>query len=128
MASIIWPREKFFYTGARDQPMPAMISLVGPARILFYGPYLTLPRGNWTARSTVVVGDNKAGNGLRIDVCIAGNVVAMGDAVLPAEGAFAVDLPFEVEDATTAIEIRFASTEGAIDGWFDLEQVELIRA
>jgi hypothetical protein len=44
-----WSRDLFSYGDRPDETCPELIDVTGRARILVFGPYLTLPAGRWRA-------------------------------------------------------------------------------
>ncbi len=102
------------------------LDLLGPARILTFGPYFHLPVGSWMLEIVFSVVDNESGNGLMIDVfASAGRLLAAAKGDLPKGGTFKMQLPFTIEDAAWTIEIRTFILTGAIEGRFELISIEL---
>lgn len=44
---IVWPVGVFLYGDRPDEPAPPVVSIIGPARTLIYGPYFHLPPGEY---------------------------------------------------------------------------------
>jgi hypothetical protein len=103
------------------------VEMLGPARILVYGPYLHLCTGEWELEVTCHVSQNHSGNSMLFEVVAGDTVVAMARGELPAEGGFLLSQRFSVVDAHTPIEIRFAMLTGAIEGVFQPASLILRR-
>ena len=121
-----WAPTGFLTTEPAGAPYSGPIELVGPARMLIYGPYLHLPLGRWTATIQIEVGDNQSGNVLVVDV-FGGVERQMIKANLPAQGRFEFTMPIVVNDLNAPVEIRFVIAQGAIGGWFNLLGVTVAR-
>ncbi len=121
-----WPREVFLDSADQGNPLCRTLDLTGPARLLFYGPFLHLPRGSWFATATFEVRNNLSGNFLKIDLYYEG-VIGEWECEMPRDGIYKFDLQFEVFEPRFPIQIRFYIKEGAIEGLFDLKHVELRR-
>jgi hypothetical protein len=126
LTTATWPRELFLSADQPGVPLSGPIDMTGPARYLVYGPYMHVARGQWIATLRFAIADNRSGNALVLDV-YCGEVLCVGRVDLPESGIYTVDLPFEIEEPRLALEVRVAMDRGAIEGWFDLRQVELNR-
>jgi hypothetical protein len=122
--SVYWPAGLFLKADSGGAYCDGRMPLVGRARHLFHGPYMHLPRGPWTAKAELLIGENFSGNGIIADIWV-GHAIAIGHAKLPIQGHFTFELPFVVEDPRSPIELRIAITEGAIEGWLELRGVSL---
>lgn len=105
------------------------VNLLGPARVLFYGPYAGLPKGRWTAKVTFSVFNNFSGNEIILDISqnYAQNILVKGTSKLPVSGTYTCDLSFNVTDPHLPIEIRLLTTQGAIEGEIEFIGVALER-
>ena len=103
------------------------VEMLGPARILVYGPYLHLCTGDWELETTCHISDNASGNSMLFEIVAGDTVVAMARGELPAEGGFRLSQRFSVVDAHSPIEIRFAMLTGAIEGVFQPVSIILRR-
>ena len=103
------------------RPISGPLDLLGPARILTFGPYLHFPVGAWIVEVVFAVVDNDSGNTLMIDVySSSGQLLAVAKGELPKGGTFKMRLPFVVEDTGWMIELRTYILSGAIEGRFEL--------
>ncbi len=124
---IHWPREVFMNSDEQGALVNAPIYLTGRARLLLYGPFLHLPRGTWIAEISFEVRENFSGNVLKVDIYHDG-IIGEWKFSLPDKGSFTFELPLKVFEPRHPIQIRFYLMEGAIEGTFDLKQVNLRRA
>lgn len=124
--AVRWPPHLFFSADTPGQPLAPKSSLLGPARILAYGPYLHLPPGEWVANVEFRIGDNFSGNSLFAEVVV-GDVLRAAATKLPSQGEFQFEMPLSVAEPRTPIELRLTIKEGAIEGWIDLGMVTLTR-
>ncbi|MBD9573533.1 hypothetical protein [Ensifer sp. ENS08] len=122
-----WPAELFINGTPPHDHLKEPFKLVGPARFLFFGPYLTLPVGTWRATVSFSIVDNDAGGRVTFDIHSADKILAEGDCDLPVFGSFATNLTFEVVDPTQMIEIRAILRTGMLGGRFELLGVSLER-
>jgi hypothetical protein len=122
-----WPRETFCTADQGGLPSSGPLDLTGRARVIFYGPYLNLPPGRWTATATFEVSDNETGNTLSMEISAGGVFLAKGQCELPPSGEYVCNIAFELEDPRAAIEVYFGITKGAIEGRLDVKGVEMRR-
>jgi hypothetical protein len=112
---IVWPMELF--TRLDGRPARAPVELTGPARALFWGPYMHLPAGDWTARVEFEIDGALSGVEAMTDV-IVNEVVNEKTFEMPAKGIFAYDLSFHVANPHLPVEIRLFTKRSAIEGVF----------
>lgn len=127
-----WPRGLFFgtdRTGALTHTrVTEVIELVGPARLLCYGPYLHLPPGEWILNTSFEVSGNYSGNELLLEVIAGHEVLIHRPALLPIQGRFSFEIPFSVEEPREPIVLRVWMRQGAIEGTFALLSVNVHRS
>ena len=109
------------------RPVSGPLDLLGPARILTFGPYLHFPVGSWIVQVVFAVVDNDSGNSLMVDVyASSGKILAVTKGELPRGGTFKMQLPFVVEETGCMIELRTFILSGAIEGRFELISVDFM--
>ena len=113
--AIDWPLELFYRQDGRSSREP--FDLTGPARVLFFGPYMFLPAGDWTVRVEFEIVDAVSGVEVMTDVYI-NEVVTEKTFEMPATGIFAYTLSFYVEDPRQSVQIRLFTRKSAIEGVF----------
>ncbi len=123
---IVWRRE-LFILHADDFARPTgIIDLAGPPRTLVYGPYIHLLPGRWSARVTLGVSPDAAGNAFLVDAFA--DTRQLGHAVLVPEkgGVYAADIDFSLEQPSAkGLEIRVLVTNQNARGRLALGQVVL---
>ena len=123
LTTVEWPASIFSSGDAIGDYVGGPNDLVGPARILVYGPYMHLPRGDWSAYIELEVSENESGNRLKVDVVCGPFISASVIADMPSEGRYRLDIPFEVIEPLQPVELRFQIESGAIEGRFLLTKV-----
>jgi hypothetical protein len=125
---IVWPVEIFFsqtekkaVSGVRPEPQ----TMLGPARFLYFGPYLCLPAGHWQAMAEFEVQSNLSKNRVEIDISRNNETIAFSLVDLPEEGFFTAITDFYNDRGELPIEMRIFLKEGAIEGQFELKKVML---
>ncbi|WP_090705897.1 MULTISPECIES: hypothetical protein [unclassified Beijerinckia] len=123
---VYWHRLLFRYGDVPDKYLHGSVALVGPARMLFFGPYLHLPLGQWVAEIEFEVAECGADTIAMADAYDDGilNAVSMR---FPRQGIYSFTIEFEVTDPLKAIQIRLQMLKGAIEGEFLLHGIEVKR-
>ncbi|TBW39535.1 hypothetical protein EYW49_06610 [Siculibacillus lacustris] len=121
-----WPLEMFIPGGRPDDSVDGPIDLLGPARCLVYGPYLSLPQGLWELEVELEVAENLSGNRLEVDI-FHGTVLVANNFALPAAGRFSVRASFDVFEPREPVQLRISTWEGAIEGILELRGTHLVR-
>lgn len=118
----IWPRQCFLLGDQPNSAVPVAIDVTGRARIIFYGPYLHLPRGHWKAR--VLIGFSRDIRGMPFSI-EAHSTELLGKARVFAEigGIFEFEFTARVAAPHEPIEIRIMNEQGAIEGHMGLISV-----
>src|ERR1700710_1521089 len=94
------------YSATLEFQTATVVDLLGPARLLIWGPYLHLPKGRWRASMEFEVVGNLSPNQVIADVLVGGEFAGIGTFDLPERGVFAWSLAFVVADVEKAIEVR----------------------
>lgn len=130
ISKICWPAELFLAKDIKKEtPATEIIDLTGPARFLVHGPHLGLPRGEWKIAVSFDVASNISSNVVALDICQkrGQDVLVMGEAEMPASGAFCCDMTFLVSNPHLPIVLRLAIKQGAIEGKLRFLGAELER-
>ncbi len=101
-------------------------NLRAKARYIIYGPYFHLTPGKWVAHVAIELDGNVSLNRLGVDV-FCGNVLCAVAARLPVRGAYGFEMRFEIRDPLRAVELRFQTLTGAIEGRLMLTSVTFSR-
>ena len=128
-SAICWPGELFQTEDNKCAGAGQTVNLLGPSRVLVYGPYLGLPRGRWTATITFSVSNNASGNRILLDISqnYSQDMLAKGEADLPASGTYSCAISFLVANPHLPIEVRLLTTQGGIEGELEFLGVDLKR-
>lgn len=126
MKRVSWPRTAFLSFEPLGAVMDGPLQLVGPARLLSFGPYLHLPAGIWTVQIAIEVRDCLSDNRLGIDIA-SGKVLAAISTTLPAAGVYACQMQIRTTDPMAPIEVRMSLLTGAIEGEILLHSATFTR-
>ncbi|POR53310.1 hypothetical protein [Bosea psychrotolerans] len=123
----IWPHRVFFAGDRPDEEAPLVADATGGSRVLYYGPYLHLSAGRWSAKLTL--GFTKEAIGLPLKVSAFGpNLLGEARMRPRREGIFAAQFSFSVAEPEHPVEFHIRTEEGAIEGRVALGQVELTHS
>ena len=125
--TLAWPRELFLDGDTPGQPLPAIVEVAGRPRILAYGPYLPLPRGEWQATAFLGFSPDIGKMPFILEVDTAG-IVSRGFFEADRGGIFTLSLDFQVVDLLHPIELQVISQDSALEGQFALMEVRLEQA
>jgi hypothetical protein len=120
----VWPAA-ILYSAAPGFRTDKPLDLLGPARLLVWGPYMHLTKGCWMANMEFEVVGNFSPNSVIADVLVGGEFAGLGEFDLPERGVYTWRLAFEVSDVAKPIEVRLTLDKAAIEGAFFLRQVRL---
>lgn len=126
-ASAQWARELFRHTSTSGvvQGVPERLDITGRARILVFGPYVSLPPGDWRIRLRFWLDASAAKASWRLEwgdqARFATHAFRPGRA-----GRFEVELSHRWEDAAPS-ELRLALDVPAVDGVLGFEGVRVDR-
>lgn len=125
---LTWPTETLINAeyGSR---LTGPLDLMGPGRLLTYGPYLHVPKGIWKATITFVTTGNLSGNTVVIDIYAPpiDKVLTIARGELPVSGTFSTSVVFKVESPLHALELRMLLHVGSIEGLLEIADVSLFR-
>jgi hypothetical protein len=124
---VYWPRSFFQYGDVPDRSMDGSILLTGPARIVFFGPYLHVPPGAWNAEVQIEVTDCRMDTIAYADIFNGEVVLSAVSMRFPRRGVYAFDIPFETSNPHRPIEIRMHLLKGAIEGELLLHGARITR-
>lgn len=122
-----WPRRCFLDGDIPGHRLVGSKLLVGPARILSYGPYMHLPPGVWHGEMQIELANCGTDTLALLDV-FNGEILGAVSMRWPRSGSYAIDISFEVTESHKPIELRLQLLKGAIEGEVLLVGVRLTRA
>jgi hypothetical protein len=121
---ITWARELVMADG--HIPAAHAVDVTGRARVLLYGPYISVPPGNWNAE--VVLGFSYEATDINfvVDILVAGRQLC-ATGIQPAhEGVHSVNLSFAIDEGNAhPLEFRVMNERPAFDGRVALGQITL---
>lgn len=123
---VTWPHYCFLMGDEPNSSPPLALAVTGRARIIYYGPYLHLPRGLWTVR--VSIGFSQDVRGMPFSIEVHSNEL-LGKARILAErgGIFSLEFEIAVTAPHEPIEVRIMNEQGAIEGHMGLVGVDFLR-
>jgi hypothetical protein len=123
MQEILWHRDLFLnvHDGSTAAP-PAVMDVTGPARCLFFGPYIHLPPGSWSCSLTLGCSLQAAGLKLIAEVAARDVLTAVSFEVTE-PGFFEITFSFTLPTTDHPVEIRLLNPAAAFEG-----HLALVRA
>lgn len=112
-----WERELFYVGDNPGEIAMRAVDITGRSRCLFYGPYIKLPPGRWTAHVVLAQSRETIGVGFVVEA-VAGTVSLIREHCRSDRaGAFVVSAEFTVDEATDRpVEIRVFNERASFDG------------
>jgi len=123
-SEIVWHYEFFYDGGTFTSPAPMMIDLAGPARCIYYGPFLHLPTGRWDAKVFLGFSNEITETHVKVDIFtdeIQENFVGK----VTRGGIYTMPLTFDVVDPRQPIQLRLFIDRGEIEGRIGLAMARL---
>jgi len=123
LRDIIWHRDLFFTDDGK--PADGAIDITGRRRFLIYGPFITLPPGQWIAEVLLAFSQEATELDFVVDAN-AGSQLAFVNIRPRKDGILPVIFSFEIGEANDSpLEIRVLNERPAFDGKLALVQVRL---
>ena len=122
---VAWPRDCLFWGDNPGTPLPRVLDLTGPARVVAYGPYYALPPGSWTIRATLAFSPASRGMPLALELHGANLIGGVRFAVEQA-GLFAASFTVVVPSSREPLELRLITERGAIEGTLGIDRIDLM--
>jgi len=110
----------------RPNPEPTL-DLVGPQRVLTFGPFAYLPEGHWDLHFQFTASENTPSNSVMLDVFADMEVKASINFELDKDGEFAYACEFDITDTWHTFEFRTHLRRGAIGGLLKLKSLRVSR-
>lgn len=125
---VVWPTEVFYWGDRPSEPAPRIASVIGPSRVMIYGPYFHLPPGPWNVELILAFSD--AIKDIPFLLEIYGGQQRLGRFRIEGRpaGGYLGRLTFEVADPVAPIEIRLRNEQGSIEGEIALVEMRLSAA
>ncbi len=122
---VTWPRDCLLWGDRPGEPLPRVLDLTGPARVLAYGPYYALPAGRWTMRAILAFSPSSRGASLALELHGA-TELARFQFTVDQPGLFAASLPVTIPSPREPLEMRLVTERGAIEGTLGIDRAEFI--
>ncbi len=103
-----------------------VVDLIGPARMLFHGPYLHLPPGRYEAEIIVAIAGHDADASFRVEVHAGQACLARARFKSSRPGSFSGRFSFVHPHVGAEIQAQFIAERGAINGKFSLQQISFM--
>ena len=125
-STITWMYDVFYSGDHPGEPAPLLADVVGPARVIFYGPYFHLPDGDWLLRGTFGFSDEVSDLSFMFELLRPHHVISAGWIQPKRQGLFKVEIPISLSVAEHPLEVRLHNRTGAIEGRVGMAKVEFI--
>jgi hypothetical protein len=107
-------------------PATHAVDITGRVRALLYGPYITVPPGNWTAEIVLGFSQEATETNFLIDLLVAGKQISATNIQPMRQGVHSVNLSFVIDEANThPLEFRVINEKPAFDGRVALGRITL---
>jgi hypothetical protein len=120
---VVWPRDCLYWGDQPGLPLPRVLELTGPARVLVYGPYYVLPVGTWRIRVTLAVSASACKTPLALELHGAAELARFQFSV-DQPGLFVASMVITIRSAREPLECRLTVLRGAIEGQLGLDRIE----
>lgn len=127
MEAVTWQRRCFQDGDTPDRQLLGSKLLVGPARCLFFGPYIHMPLGHWNCELEIEVNGCQADTMALVDV-YDDEATAAVSMRLPRRGVYSIDIPFQVRRTDSHLQFRMMMLKGALEGELLLHKAKVTRA
>jgi hypothetical protein len=123
-APITWARELVMADG--HIPAAHAVDVTGRVRALLYGPYISIPPGNWTAEVVLGFSHEATDVNFVVDILAAGKQLC-ATSIQPAhEGIYSVNLSFVIDEGNAhPLEFRVVNEKPVFDGRLALGRITL---
>jgi hypothetical protein len=113
--SITWARELVMADG--HTPANHTVDITGRVRALLYGPYISVPPGNWTAEVVLGFSQEATDVNFLVDILVAGTQICATSIQPTRQGVYSVNLSFVIGEGNAhPLEFRVINEKPAFDG------------
>ena len=126
MGQMIWARDLFFIGDDPHSAADGVIDLSGSVRNLLFGPYLTLPPGQWAATVVLAVSKDAADLSYSVEILAGAGCVCLGRGKIQphGEGICEETVEFTIDESTDQpVALRVANSRYAFSGRLALVHV-----
>jgi hypothetical protein len=118
-SELFWPARFFFNGVTHTRPSNRKCELMGPARVLYFGPYFHIPEGHW--HGIITLGFDELVPDVRLKIDVYSDVI-LYECIVPVRtnGVFTLPVLFNHRHFEKALEVRIFLENGEIKGnlWF----------
>jgi hypothetical protein len=126
VGQMIWARDLFFIGDDPNSAADGVIDLSGSVRNLLFGPYLTLPPGQWAATVVLAVSKDAADLSYSVEILAGAGCACLGRGTIQprGEGICEETIEFTVDESTDQpVALRVANLRYAFSGRLALVHV-----
>lgn len=123
---IVWPWRAFYSAELPTQPASDVVHLIGPARMLYHGPYLHLPSGRYEAEIIVAIAEQDADTSFRIEVHAGEACLVRARFKSRQSGRFSGKFAFTHAYVGAEVQVQIITERGSINGRFSLLQISFM--
>lgn len=121
---LTWARELVMADG--HAPALHAVDITGRVRALLYGPYISVPPGNWTAEIVLGFSQETADVNFLVDLLVGGKQLSATNIQPNREGIYSINLSFIIDEGNShPLEFRVINEKPAFDGKVALGQITL---
>lgn len=124
--AIEWPASIFLSAERPTERAPRVVDLVGPARMLFHGPYLHLPPGSYAVELLVACASLIGGDTFLVQLQAGSDCLARVRLQPKASGGYRAQFRAQLRSAMPEVQLQVVAERGAIAGAFSLVRVRLV--
>jgi hypothetical protein len=122
--SITWARDLMMADG--HIPATHAVDVTGRVRALLYGPYISVPPGNWTAEIVLGFSQEATEENFLVDLLVGGKQICATNIQPTRQGVFSVNLSFVIDEGNTQpLEFRVINEKPVFDGRVALGRITL---
>ena len=126
LGPMVWTRDLFFIGDDPHLAASGVIDISGPVRNLLFGPYMTLPPGQWAATVVLAVSKDAADLGYSVEILAGAGCTSLGRGTIQprGEGLCEATVEFSIAPSTDQpIALRVANQRHAFGGRLALAHV-----
>jgi hypothetical protein len=123
---VIWPASIFLSGDRPNEPAPRIASVVGPTRVVVYGPYLHLPPARYAVSLIVAFSPGIDDMAFLLEFYAASTCLARLRIDGRRSGGYRGTFALNIADPVAPIEIRLSNERGAIEGEISLVELRFI--
>jgi hypothetical protein len=121
---ITWARELVLADG--HVAAAHAVDVTGRVRALLYGPYISVPPGNWTAEVVLGFSHEATDVNFIVDLLVAGRQLCATSIQPAREGIYSINLSFVIDEGNAhLLEFRVVNEKPAFDGRIALGRITL---